>query len=86
MLWDSGVKDAEGENIFIPRYRLEDYLTDDFWTALYIWNRTENLECLPFSGGWAEQPGFIADILNLFRCEKAEWDRIQWEKEKQQKK
>ena len=60
-------------------------MTDDFWTALYIWNRTENLECLPFSGGWAEQPGFISDILNLFRCEKAEWDRIQWEKEKNKK-
>jgi hypothetical protein len=54
--------------------------------ALYIWNRTENLECLPFAGGWAEQPGFIPEIINLFRCEKAEWDRIQWEKEKQQKK
>lgn len=69
----------------IPRYRLKDYMTDEFWNALYIWNRTENLECLPFAGGWAEQPGFIPDIINLFRCEKAEWDKNQWEKEKNKK-
>ncbi len=85
VLWDSGVPDAEGGTVMVPRSRLADYLTDDFWTALYIWSRTENLGCLPFAGGWAEQPGFISEVLNLFKVEQAAWDRQQWERERDKK-
>lgn len=85
MLWDSGVNDAEGRSVMIPRYQLKEYMTEDFWTALYIWNRSENLECLPFGGGWAEQPGFIAEIINLFKVEQAAFDKAQREKERRKK-
>lgn len=84
-LWESGVKDSEGNVIMIPRHRLKDYMTDEFWTALFIWNRTENLGCLPFAGGWAEQPGFISEVLNLFKVEQAAWDKAQWEKDRNKK-
>lgn len=85
VLWDSGVPDADGNSILVPRSKLKEYMTDEFWLALYIWNRTENLGCLPFAGGWAEQPGYIAEILNLFRVEQAAWDKAQWEKERNKK-
>ena len=56
-------------------------MSEYFWSALEIYILTENLECLPFAGGWAEQPAEIVSILNLFRVEKSLWDKEQFDKE-----
>lgn len=35
---------------------------------------TQNLECLPFAGGWAEQPLWIAQALEILKVEKYKAD------------
>ena len=43
---------------------------------------TETMKCLPFSGGWAEQPYEIATVIALFRIEQNRWENEEWEKSK----
>lgn len=47
---------------------------------------TENMKCLPFAGGWAEQPEYIFQIINLFRVEEDRWEQEEREKELAQSK
>ena len=80
MLWDTKVKDEDGHSIFIPRGTASGYLTEYFWGALEVYGFTQTMECLPFSGGWAEQPVEITTILAVLkteanRIEQEEWDR-----------
>ena len=35
---------------------------------------TENLGCLPFAGGWAEQPAWITQALAVLKIEKRRTD------------
>jgi hypothetical protein len=39
------------------------------------------MQCLPFSGGWAEQPECITMAINLFRVEQSRWEQEEREKE-----
>lgn len=41
---------------------------------------TENMKCLPFSGGWAEQPFELVTVIALFRVEQSKWEQEQTEK------
>lgn len=82
VLWDTGVEDDEGKTIFIQRKDINSYLDETFWSAYIIWCRTENLGCLPFSGGWAEQPAAITEVINLFKVEQSKWEAEQMEKKK----
>lgn len=47
---------------------------------------TENMQCLPFAGGWAEQPDYLAQIINLFRVEQDRWEQEQLEEEQKRAK
>jgi hypothetical protein len=48
---------------------------------LNVFYTTQNLECLPFAGGWAEQPLWIAQALEILKVEKWKTD----EEEREQK-
>lgn len=41
---------------------------------------TENMKCLPFSGGWAEQPFELVTVIALFRVEQSKWEQEETEK------
>jgi hypothetical protein len=41
---------------------------------LEVFYTSENLGCLPFSGGWAEQPAWIAQSLSVLKVEKSRVD------------
>jgi hypothetical protein len=56
-------------------------MTGEFYTMLEVFYTTETLGCLPFSGGWAEQPLWIARALAVLKAEKARVD----DEERQQK-
>ena len=43
---------------------------------------TENMSCLPFAGGWAEQPDEITTVIALFRVEQSKWEAEEREKTK----
>ena len=56
VLWNTRVKDSAEKEIFIKRKDINSYLDEYFWSALNVYFMTENMQCLPFAGGWAEQP------------------------------
>lgn len=41
---------------------------------------TENMQCLPFAGGWAEQPYEIVTVISLLRVEQSKWDKEELDK------
>lgn len=84
-MWNTHVKDEEGKEIFIKRSEIKGYLDEYFWSALNIYFMTENMSCLPFSGGWAEQPEEITTVIALFRVEQSKWESEEWEKTKNKK-
>lgn len=45
------------------------YVNDDFRAAWEVFCMTENLGCLPFAGGWAEQPAWITTALFALKTE-----------------
>jgi hypothetical protein len=53
---------------------------------LDVFYTSENLGCLPFAGGWAEQPAWITRALSVLKVEKSrvdEEEREQRQKEKE---
>ncbi len=82
VLYDTKVQDEAGSNILIPRKTFREYLTPYFWSALDMFYLTENMKCLPFGGGWAEQPEEITVIINLFRIEQSKIEEEKWKKDR----
>lgn len=54
------------------RYELEEMLDDWFYDGFRIWKRFALGMGLPLSGGWAEQPGHIIDIIDAFESVRTE--------------
>jgi hypothetical protein len=48
---------------------------------LDVFYTTENFGCLPFSGGWAEQPAWITQALSVLKVE----SRLADEEERKQR-
>ena len=69
-LWNSRAKDERGEDIFIRTSEAASYITEEFYTMLEVFYTSENLGCLPFAGGWAEQPAWITGALSTLKVEK----------------
>jgi hypothetical protein len=80
-LWNTRVKDENGRDVFIPAVDAASYITDEFFMALDVFYTTETLGVLPFSGGWAEQPEWIARALSALKAE----TRRACEEEREQK-
>ena len=36
----------------------------NFWSGLELWSKWRLFDGMPFSGGWAEQPAHIVDMIN----------------------
>jgi hypothetical protein len=49
--------------VTIRRSEVNEYLDDWFWSAFDVWYRWRMFNGLPFSGGWAEQPAHLVDII-----------------------
>ena len=81
--WNSRVQDENGKEIFIAVNDAASYITEDFYTMLNVFYTTQNLEVLPFAGGWAEQPLWITQALEILKTEK--WKIEEEEREQRQK-
>ena len=46
------------------------YITEEFITAFEVFITSENMGCLPFSGGWAEQPEWITQAMSILKVER----------------
>jgi hypothetical protein len=51
--------------------------------TLGVFHTTLNLECLPFGGGWAEQPAWITAALEILKVEK--WRADEEEREERRR-
>jgi hypothetical protein len=69
-LWNTRVKDERGGDIFIAASKAASYITEEFYTILEVFYTSENLGCLPFAGGWAEQPAWITGALKVLKVER----------------
>lgn len=45
------------------RSEVDEYLDSHFWSALDLWWRWKVLGGYPFSGGWAEQPAYVVEVI-----------------------
>jgi hypothetical protein len=69
-LWNTRVKDERGRDVFIPIQDAAAYITGEFYAALDVFCISENLGCLPFAGGWAEQPEWIVQAISVLKVER----------------
>lgn len=83
VLWNTHVKDDAGHDIFIRRDQIPSYMTDWFWSAVRVWIYSDNLQSLPFGGGWAENPDEIVQVVNLLRVANAQYEDEMAEKRRE---
>jgi hypothetical protein len=83
LLWDTRAKDENGKDIFIFQSKAASYITDEFVTAMDVFVTTENMGCLPFAGGWAEQPYWITKALSVLKVER--WKADEQERKENQR-
>ena len=72
--WDTRVMDESGKNVFIRSSECASYITEEFYSALNVFYMCENLGCLPFAGGWAEQPAWITQAISVLKVERYKVD------------
>jgi hypothetical protein len=53
----TGVKVKKGE--------IKNYFTEYYYSAVSLYNRYKRFG-MPFTGGWAEQPEYLIDVIDLF--------------------
>jgi len=82
-LWDTRVKDEHGRSVFIPALDAAGYITEEFCLAWEVFCLSGNLECLPFAGGWAEQPEWIVHAISVLKAERQKADEEEREAERQ---
>jgi len=60
------------------------YINEEFYAALDVFYMCENLGCLPFAGGWAEQPQWITQALAVLKVERWKADEEEREAKRQE--
>ena len=83
-LWNTRVTDERGQDIFIQSSDAASYITAEFTAALNVFCMCENLGCLPFAGGWAEQPEWIIKALAVLKTERWKADEEEREEKRQE--
>jgi hypothetical protein len=83
-LWNTRVKDERGQDVFIPLLDAASYITEEFCAVLEILCVSENMGCLPFAGGWAEQPEWITRAIFTLKVERFMVDEEEREIERQE--
>ena len=84
-LWNTRVKDERGNDVFITTLDAASYITEEFYAALDVFCVSENLECLPFAGGWAEQPEWIVHAISVLKVEQWKVDKEERELKRQER-
>ena len=83
MLWNTRVKDERGHDVFIRTHDAAAYINEEFFAAVDVLYTCETLGCLPFAGGWAEQPEWIVRALSVLKTER--WKADEEEREQKHK-
>ena len=83
-LWNTRVKDESGNDVFIPTLDAAGYINEEFCAALEVFYTSENIGCLPFAGGWAEQPEWITNAISILKVERWRIDEEEREAKRQE--
>ena len=70
--------------MFIPVQSAASYITEEFYAALEVFCTSENMGCLPFAGGWAEQPEWITQAITALKVERYKVDEEEREIKRQE--
>ena len=54
---------VDGKLVTVWRSSVGDWCDDYFFSCLDLWWRWKTFGSLPFSGGWAEQPSHLTEII-----------------------
>ena len=60
------------------------FINEEFCVAYDVFVTTENMGCLPFAGGWAEQPEWITQVLSTLKVERWKIDEEERELKQQE--
>ena len=71
-----------GESVFIPLSKIKSYMTVEFNLCYYVYWMTETTGQFPFSGGWAEQPEWIAQAISTLKSEHNKYESETYEKQR----
>lgn len=63
--WADNVKRVVG-GYLITMGEIPDFFDEWFWSAFNIWQTTKHVKAPVFSGGWAEWPHHIVEIIKYF--------------------
>jgi len=72
--------------VFIPIQDAALYITVEFCVAWEVFCLSENMNCLPFAGGWAEQPEWITQAISTLKVERFNVDEEEREIKQQEQK
>lgn len=70
--------------MFIPVQAAASYINEEFCAAWEVFCLSENMDCLPFSGGWAEQPEWITQAISTLKVERYKADEEEREIKRQE--
>ena len=84
LLWNTRVKDGRGDDVFIPVRDAASYVNEEFYAAWEVFCLSENMGCLPFAGGWAEQPEWITRAISTLKIERFKADEEEREMERRE--
>jgi len=54
------------DDIWFKRNEIPDYKTEDYGVAYETWFQWHDHNLLPNTGGWADQPAIVGEIINVF--------------------
>jgi len=74
LFWNTRAKDERGKDVFIRNSECAAYITEETVSAINVFCTCEILGCLPFAGGWAEQPAWIIQALSVLKIERSKVD------------
>ena len=83
--WSTGIKDEDGKEIVIPTCDAKQYVNEEFFRCYRLYCTSEALKCLPFAGGWAEQPEWAVTALLVIGQEQRRYEREMAEEERKRK-
>ena len=70
--------------MFIPTRDAAAYVNEEFYAALEVFHASEVMGCLPFAGGWAEQPEWITKAIATLKVERWKADEEERETKRQE--
>ena len=54
---------VNGKLVPVRKSEVQRWCDEWFWSALELWSNWRTLGCMPFAGGWAEQPAHLVEVI-----------------------